>query len=219
MININLSTLKSSVLAFVSIGLFSLAAHSQESEPFELGVDYQIVEKKTQQEAAQLSELESISAIEIFYWFGCEACFQVEAAIFDYLQQNPDLRLRRTPLVIRAEWRQQAYLQGLMEQYQGVETLPSVLDIYRQCLDDCQVFQQFESSARWFADQVDSESSRVIDQQKIWQQEKNYRKRADLYSISQVPSIIINETYKVDANQAKTAKRLIEIIDYLLAKE
>jgi len=187
-------------------------------EVYLLGVDYDIVDKPDIDQIVQFSELESINNIEIFYWYGCEACFQVEAAIESYLVNNSHLRLRRTPLIVRSSWREQAYLQAMMEQLSQTENLPSVMDIYRQCLADCNVFSKFESSQKWLLSQLEEPSEVEIDPAFVWQAEKNYRKRADLFSIRQVPTIIINETYKVDANQAGTSERLVKIIDFLLSK-
>lgn len=181
------------------------------------GDDYSLVNKPENTHVAQLSELESISHIEVFYWYGCEPCYQVDAAIDDYLEQNPNYLIRRTPLVLRPSWREQAYIQPLMAQLLEQENLPNIIQIYQQCLLDCQLFSDYPSIVNWFSEKLEAELP-LIDEEKIWQAEKNYRKRADLFSISQVPTIIINETYKVDANQAQTAKRLVEIIDFLLSK-
>jgi len=190
----------------------------QVDEAYLLGTDYELVDKPNIDQMVQVSELESISNIEIFYWYGCEACFQVEAAIEGYLAKKSDLSLRRTPLIIRSSWREQAYLQAMMEQLSETENLPSTMDIYRQCLSDCSIFSKFESSQKWLLSHLEEPSQEGIDSAIVWQAEKNYRKRADLFSIRQVPTIIINETYKVDANQAGTSKRLVEIIDFLLIK-
>ena len=85
-------------------------------------------------------------------------------------------------------------------------------------MSNCSVFEEFDSTLDWFSKQADPQKLPTINKEAIWQAEKSYQKRADLFSISQVPTIIINETYKVNANQAKTSKRLVEIIDYLLSK-
>ncbi len=190
---------------------------------FEVGVDYQIITRSDSQESvlqdfAQLSELETITNIEIFYWFGCESCYQVESAISDYLRLNPKLTLRRTPLIVRANWRSQAYIQPLMLQLSPLQNLPTTMDIYQQCLTDCDRLKDFDSILDWFSEKLAEQALPLINRKLVWQTEKNYQKRAELFSISQVPTIIINETYKIDANQAQTAKRLVAIIDFLVAK-
>lgn len=199
--------------------LVSLSSIAEEVEqPFSAGVDYQIIAKSDSQDIAQLSELETISNIEVFYWYGCEPCYQVEAAISDYLRLNPELSLRRTPLILRTSWRPQAYIQPLMSQLSQLSELPTFLDVYQQCLTDCNQLNDFDSILGWFSKKMPEQALPLINKGLIWQTEKNYKKRAELFSISQVPTIIINETYKVDANQAKSAKRLVAIIDFLITK-
>ncbi len=190
----------------------------QTDQAFISGVDYELIVKSGPQNKVQLAELESISNIEIFYWYGCESCYQVEAAIAEYLQQNPAL-MRRTPLVMRTAWRQQAYIQPLMAQLTELQNLPTVVQIYQQCLIDCNRLKDFDAILDWFSENLPEQRLPLIDKEVIWQTEKNYQKRADLFSISQVPTIIINETYKIDANRAQTARRLVEIIDFLIARE
>ena len=212
-------------IAFLWLALLiSLPPIAEELEhSFEAGVDYQIITKSDSQDSvsqdlAQLSELEAISNVEIFYWYGCESCYQVEGAISDYLRLNPELTLKRTPLVIRPNWRPQAYIQPLMLQLSQMQNLPTSLDVYLQCLTDCDQLKDFDSIVDWFSGKMPEQTLPLINKDLIWQTEKNYQKRAEIFSISQVPTIIINETYKVDANQAQTAKRLVAIIDFLMAK-
>jgi len=216
--NIKLSHLTPFIIFLLVIKLFTAKLSAEElNVSFVEGKDYSLIKKTVRTDAVLLSELESISHIEIFYWYGCGSCYQVESAIGDYLQQNPNYSYRRTPLIIRPEWRQQAYIQPLMQQLSQQQNLPNTLQIYQQCLIDCELLSDYSSILNWFAEKIENPLP-TIDESKIWQAEKNYRKRANLFSINQVPTIIINETYKVDANQAQTAKRLVEIISFLLSK-
>ena len=45
---------------------------------------------------------------------------------------------------------------------------------------------------------------------------RGFKKHAESYSISQVPTIIIRESHAVDANLAKSVAQMINIVDYLL---
>jgi hypothetical protein len=213
--NVRTLLIKSNLLMYlvISSGLVQLSFAQESNFPFAEGVDYRLVTKAEGSEVAQLSELESLSNVEMFYWYGCESCYQVEAQLTSYLQQHSQYSYRRTPLVARAEWRQQAYLQAIREQIKE-----QALHIYRQCLTDCSVFQQLESGKQWLFQEIDPSDKQVLNLDLLWQTEKNYRKRAELFSISQVPTIIINETYQVSADQAKTSKRMMEIVDFLLTK-
>jgi len=189
---------------------------SENNQPFQQGIDFSIVDKTKNQDEEQLSDLESVSNIELFYWIGCESCYQVELGIAEYIKQNASLTIRRTPLVARPEWRSHAYIPAIISQLSGLDDVPSITDVYKQCLTDCATFQKYESSLVWFAEQLKPQTLPNFDGEQIWQSEKNFQKRADIFSITQVPTIIINERYKITAKQAKTPLRLVEIIDYLI---
>ena len=208
------------VLCFLLIlhSLTSSFIQAAQSAPFTLGVDYQKVVKPQQlaSDVDQLDQLESVSNIELFYWIGCESCYQVDAELALYLNQHPEFTFRRTPLVARVAWRQQAYLQAIIQQIPEHTAGLGMLELYRQCLTDCDVFTKVESSIEWLLKETDPDLRPQIDYEELWQQEKNYQKRADLFSITQVPTIIINETYQVSGSQAGTAERMLQIVDYLL---
>lgn len=165
---------------------------------------------------SDLSQLQKVADIEIFYWYGCEACMKVERKLDAYLAEHPEITIKRTPLVATARWRAQAYVQPLIEQLEGKVQTPSRYDIYQQCLEDCSFFESYESTRSWLKAKYQINKLPFVDEPKIWQSEKKFRERADSFSISQVPTIIIKEQFVTDANTAKTTERLVEIVDYLL---
>ena len=197
----------------------------ENTPPFQQDIDFSLVGKIKNQNAEQLSDLETVSNIEFFYWIGCDSCYQVELGIAKYLEQHPTLTLRRTPLIARSEWRSHAYVSVILSQLSlqlsaqlsEPDDVPNIIDLYKQCLTDCGVFKDYESSLEWFAEQIKPQSLPNLDQELIWQSEKNFQKRADIFLIAQVPTIIINERYKITAEQAQTTARLVEIIDYLIS--
>lgn len=188
----------------------------QQLPVFNLGNDYREVDNKALESISDISQLQQIADIELFYWYGCGACQQVEKALQSYLEQNPGLVYRRTPLVAHISWREQAYLQPMINQLQSKMNVPSVDELYQACVDNCDVFKDYESAKTWLLGRAQLTQLPEIDESAVWQAEKSYRKRAESFSISQVPTIIIREAYAVDANSAKSVARMIEIIDFLL---
>jgi len=215
---VNLSVFQgmTGLIAGVSLLLGAMVHAEQDAPRFVENQDYFKVVNKSLDIGSELDQLAAVADIEFYYWYGCQPCLQVENALSDYLQSNPQITMVRTPLVARLSWREQAYLQPMMEQLSPQLSLPTPQDIYASCIQDCSVFRDFESSKAWFRAQLEVDELPFIDEPQIWQAEKNYRKRADSFSISQVPTIIIRETYRVDANSAKNVTRMIEIVDYLL---
>jgi hypothetical protein len=202
----------------VMFSSFSLRAE-QPDEIFIEGTDFSKRVTTHSRDKTDLTQLESISNIEIFYWYGCESCYQFEAELQNYLALHPEVSVRRTPLIARPAWRFQANLQAIMQQLPAqAENLP-VSDLYLACLQDCRVFSSFENNKAWLSEAMQLSEFPVLDMNRLWEVEKNYQKRADLFSITQVPTIIINETFKINANQAKTSARMITIADYLLSSE
>ncbi|MET1254906.1 hypothetical protein [Aliikangiella maris] len=184
---------------------------------FQQGMDYWVINSTIEDNINDLNKLKVIADIELFYWFGCEPCKKVEQVLTNYKQQNPDLIIRYTPLVAHSDWRQQAYIQPLLEQLVELENLPDRQKIYESCLiEDCATLASFDLINQWLLKYLQLEQLPPIDTAKIWQAEKEYRKRADSFSISQVPTIIIRENYAVDANSAKSLHRLMAIVDFLL---
>jgi len=178
--------------------------------------DYWDLPTRQIDQVSDLSELQQVADIEIFYWYGCEPCMKVEQRLSEYLAAYPEVTVKRTPLVALSSWRAQAYVQPLIEQLEGKVQTPSNMDIYQQCLEDCTFFESFESTKSWLKAKYQINKLPLIDEAKIWKAEKKYRERADSFSISQVPTIIIKEQFVTDANSAKTTDRLIRIVDYLL---
>ncbi|TQV73630.1 hypothetical protein FLL45_12205 [Aliikangiella marina] len=207
------------LLAIFSWGLLPSKSYGQESSAtFVEGIDYFAVQSSQADVEVDLTALEAVADIEVFYWYGCYACWQVERKLSDYLATRTQLRVVRTPLVAHTHWREQAYLQPLMEQLADTVELPTTLDIYQACLEDCSVFNSYESGRDWLFAQANVTEQPLIDEAAIWAAEKSYRNRAESFSISQVPTIIINEAFVVTANSAKSADRMLQIIDYLLTR-
>ncbi|TQV89137.1 hypothetical protein [Aliikangiella coralliicola] len=193
-------------------------ANNDQPDNFIEGVDYRLLQNASIDNAIELDQLQQVVDIEIFYWYGCEPCQQTEQALSEYLQTRSELTVRRTPLVAYLSWRPQAYLQPMLEQLEGSVQLPSQDELYRQCIEDCSVFSDLPASIEWIKQRYNINEMPRLDESKIWQTEKNYRKRANSFSISQVPTIIIRESYITDANSAKSLPRLMAIIEHLLGK-
>ncbi len=211
---------RSLILLISILSSIELVSAEETAALFTAELDYSIVIKNENLGEEQLSELKSVSNIEFFYWIGSEDCYQVERGISEYLLGHPNLSIRRTPLVARVSWRPQAYLQPMLSQLASQlpesSDVPTLIQLYKQCMQDCDSFQSYEKSKKWFSQQIKEPELPLLDEESIWKTEKNFQKRANLFSITQVPTIIINERFKITAKQAQTTARLVEIIDYLI---
>jgi len=210
-------TLKSLFLVLILLlgGSFPLKAY-QQAEVFVAGSDYRLVESASLDTVFELTQLQQVSDIELFYWYGCASCQQIEQALAEYLDKNPHLVFRRTPLVARINWRPQAYIQPILTQLG--ETGVTQDQIYQQCVQDCNKLGDFESIKAWLANRAGLSELPLLNEAAIWQAEKSFRKRAAFYSVTHAPTILVRESFATDANMAGSATRLIKIIDYLIEK-
>ena len=93
-------------LSLLPVMMVSLALKAEDLEnTFVDGTDFSKLVMAHSQNKTDLDQLESISNIEIFYWYGCESCYQVELALQQYLDRHQEVTLRRTPLIARPSWR------------------------------------------------------------------------------------------------------------------
>lgn len=213
-----LSTLLSFPLFAQEVNSASEDTIENSSTQFIKGVDYSIVKPAQLEVNEQEQAKENRKTIEVYYWYGCKPCQQVEQALNEHFVENTEISMTRIPLVAHISWRPQAYLQPLMAQLQGKVDLPDIAELYNVCLSDCSVFRSYQSILDWLKQRNSLDELPFIEEPDIWAAEKNYQKMADSASISQVPTIIINKTYLTDANSAKSVERMIALIDYLLEK-
>ncbi|WP_196140022.1 hypothetical protein [Aliikangiella sp. G2MR2-5] len=195
------------------------AVEESTKSSIEAGKDYRLLGSRTIDSATDLSQLQKVADIEIFYWFGCTSCLQAEQAIESYAKDHPELVVKKTPLIPFPSWRAQAYIQPMIEQLEGKVQLPTREQLYQQCISDCSPFASFELIKSWLKTQYSIEELPRLDEPAIWQAEKNFRKRAQSFSISQVPTIIVREAYATDANSTGSVQRLVEVVDYLLKRQ
>ncbi|WP_444996580.1 hypothetical protein [Aliikangiella sp. IMCC44359] len=210
---LKLFTTLSLLLSFIS------AVFAEESAVYIEGVDYWKVQTKLVDVNNELDNLNKIADIEFFYWYGCEPCRQIEEALTNFQASNPNLTIKRTPLIAHLNWREQAYIQPVIQQLVAAQVnVPPQETIYQACLSDCSVFNSYESTLDWLKQTLKLEQFPRVNELAVWQAEKDYRKRAETFSISQVPTIIIRENYAVDANTAKSSQRLMNIVSFLLTQ-
>ena len=200
----------------VCSNLEAFAAQPERATEYVQGRDFRPLERVEVDSVTDLSQLEQVADVEFFYWYGCPPCAQIASRLEQLAVERPDLRIKHTPLIAHLTWREQAYIQPILEQLSGKVELPSQQDFYRQCIEDCSVFNQYESTLDWIQKKVSANNLPRIDESAVWQAEKNYRKRASKLSISQVPTIIIKERFVTDANMAQSADRMMQIIYHLL---
>ena len=195
------------LLLFISHSNFAYATEPADTRPW--------VPVAGQHYLATDSKAPRQSGIKYYFWLGSASCYQLENALQNWQTQNPEISIERIPLVKRPEWRllAKAWLVAtaldkgelfLNQLYKSIhieaQQINHVTEL-GQLLTKMQIDQQ---------DFVNRFNSLAINQQL-----KSLQEQAELYPISGVPAIVINNRWYSDASMASTSAQLIEIIKTL----
>ena len=204
--------LKKCLFVLISCLLLSTSAIAQQA--FIEGVDYQRIDP-----AVKTSDLGKVVVTEVF-WYGCPHCFRFEPYVIKWADSLPDgVVFEQLPSSLNPRWVVHArtyYAMKMMAvQEQLHEKFFNAIHLKRQRLDSV------DSIATFIADQGYDEklfreyyASFAVDSQV-----RKNNKIEQRYGHQGVPSVIVNGKYLTGAAMAGSNKRLIKIIEFLVAEE
>lgn len=199
--------LLAALLALTSLGAVADTA-------FEEGTHYFLVPAPLPTLAADKSEV-----VELF-WYGCPHCYHLEPTLTDWLKAKPaDVNFRRIPAVFSADWTPHARAFYAAEALGESERLHGPL--FKALHADGRKIYSEEALIRFAAEQGFDEKTFTaaytgfaVDG-KV-KQAMQYTRGA---GITGVPAIIVNGKYRVSVQSAGSEKALMEVVDYLIAKD
>lgn len=161
-----------------------------------------------------------IQVLELF-WYGCPHCYQFEPHLAEWLKSKPAAaNFVRLPAIFNTpRWRLHA------QAFYTAEAL-GVLDkvhgaLFEAMHKEKRKLDTKEELERFFQEQgVDPETFRKTFESFTVQTKTN--RAADLTKrsgIEGVPAVVVAGKYRVDASMAGSHRNMIEIINYLVAKE
>ena len=204
--------LKKCLFVLISCLLLSTSEFAQQA--FIEGVDYQRIDP-----AVKTSDLGKVVVTEVF-WYGCPHCFRFEPYVIKWADSLPDgVVFEQLPSSLNPRWVVHArtyYAMKMMAvQEQLHEKFFNAIHLKRQRLDSV------DSIATFIADQGYDEklfreyyASFAVDSQV-----RKNNKIEQRYGHQGVPSVIVNGKYLTGAAMAGSNKRLIKIIEFLVAEE
>ncbi len=204
--------LKKCLFVLISCLLLSTSVFAQQA--FIEGVDYQRIDP-----AVKTSDLGKVVVTEVF-WYGCPHCFRFEPYVIKWADSLPDgVVFEQLPSSLNPRWVVHArtyYAMKMMAvQEQLHEKFFNAIHLKRQRLDSV------DSIATFIADQGYDEklfreyyASFAVDSQV-----RKNNKIEQRYGHQGVPSVIVNGKYLTGAAMAGSNKRLIKIIEFLVAEE
>lgn len=155
-----------------------------------------------------------------FFWYGCPHCYSVEPYLEHWNENKPeDVEFRRVPGVLSGKWIPHA------RAFYTAEKLGVLEKIHRPLFDaihkDRQRISNQDHLADFFADyDVDkAEFNRIYESEAVTDQIKQAYLAAKSYSITGVPTLIVNGKYRTTVSQAGSNKELIATINDLIDRE
>ncbi len=190
---------------------------SAQSDLFLEGADYQLLDR----ELPRITEPgDGVEVVELF-WYGCPHCYRLEPTLDAWLANGKpaDADFIRMPALLNPNWaiHAQAYYTavalGLVDQTHG----PMMRAIHedRQRLDDAEALQRF--FAQYGVSEADFE--RAFKSFQVHTEVNRAKKYGQQSGAQGVPAIIVAGKYLTSVTQAGSPEDLIQVINYLVAKE
>lgn len=160
-----------------------------------------------------------IEVVELF-WYGCGHCYQFESTINPWVEQLPDdVNFLRIPALFGGLWN--VHGQGFIA-LQALKVEPAVhAAVFDAIHKQGKKLATAEEMAEYLATQgVDKDAFlKTYNSFGVKSQMEKAKKLAMAYQISGVPVMIVNGKYRFDLGSAGGAKQVLQVADYLIAKE
>lgn len=194
---------------------------SADTEEYEAGIDYKVVEDKDDAEATETAseETEKITVIEYFS-YGCLACKKFEQHISNWLaDKEDDVEFRREAVVFRKSWAQlaKAYYVAIELDVLDVVHLPifEAVHVKKRNMEDPRNIQQL------FEDEADIDSEMFIatyNDEKVVDLILDVHETVQSMNIKNTPTIVVDGKFLVNTHTAQSRRRIFPIVDFLVKK-
>ena len=194
--------------------IFVLSAKcSEAADKYKPGRHYEVLSKPV-----LTRDNTKVEVIE-FFWFGCSHCFTLEGSLTDWKKELPSsVDFYRYPVI----WNKMVETHGKLFFIAEALNKPEIID---------GVFSAIHIQQKMLAS--DKEIIPFIKTYGVSEEQyvglinsfglKNNVKKADLfgqkYGIKGVPTFIVNGKYAVSGNREIGTKDLLDVVDFLIAKE
>lgn len=162
---------------------------------------------------------DKIEVVELF-WYGCPHCYHFEPVLDTWLKNKPDdVEFVRIPAVLGPSWELMArgyYTAQVLEVTDRIhKPLFEYIHRDRKRIRNVDDLRDFFGKAGVSAEDFNQafNSFAVVTM-------TNRAKQAHTrYGANGVPTMIVNGKYRTSAQQAGSNEKIIEVVDYLIAKE
>jgi protein dithiol oxidoreductase (disulfide-forming) len=202
------------LMLVLSISMVAACAEQGQAE-FDAGIDYAVLPHPVPTHVAP----GKVQVVEMF-WYGCPHCFHFEPFIQKWLANKPEAaEFVRVPAALNSNWIADARAYYAAESLGVVDKLHEPL--FNAIHEQHRRINSEDALARFAASQGIDEAAFRKAMNSFYVNTK-LRQSVDLaqqYMVDGVPMIIVNGKYKVTGAMAGSYGRMIEITNYLVAKE
>ncbi|SDQ24580.1 MULTISPECIES: thiol:disulfide interchange protein DsbA [unclassified Pseudomonas] len=197
--------------ALVTASLFGMTAQAAEPVAFD-----QYTELSN---PVPVSVPGKIEVVELF-WYGCPHCYSFEPVINPWVEKLPkDVNFKRIPAMFGGPWDAHGKMFLTLEAM-GVEHKVHAA-VFEAIQKQRKQLTKLDDMADFLATQgVDPDKFRAtFNSFAINGQATKAKELAKKYGITGVPSMVVNGKYRFDLGTAKGPQGVLNVADYLIAKE
>ncbi len=185
-----------------------------ESTDYQAGIHYAVLNPAWDTQSDEVVVYE-------FFGYLCPHCYSFQPYMKGFEQRKKDnVKLVRVPVVFQPLWK--IYAQA----YYAAENL-GILEKSHQAFfqaihEQKKQFRTIEQIAQWFADSFGVDKDQFLSTANSFMVDGMIRKGAQMMrqmQIQSTPTLVVNGKYKPNSKQLKSRQDMINLMDYLIAKE
>ena len=204
--------IKQWMLGLIMALVFSTQAFAQQA--FIEGVDYKVISP-----AVKTSNPDKVVVSEMF-WYGCPHCFRFEPYVEKWSENLPGgVVFEQIPSTLNPRWSEHA------RTYYSLQLMGELEKVHSKIFDGIHIKRQRLDRLDSIADYL---AGLGVDEAKFRETYSSFpvdailrknAKKEQKYGHNGVPAVIVNGKYLTSASTAGSNQRLIQVINFLVAKE
>ena len=196
------------------VAMLALFTTLLQAETFREGVDYELLQ--------QPGKVDVPGKIEVreFFSFSCPHCFHLERFTSEWKpKQAEDVNFVMTPAAMRKDWEPLAHAYYVAEALGKLDTIkPELFDAIH--VKKRQVFTQSEIAGFFKGYGVSEDDfNKLYHSFSVRVKVRQATALAKTYRLRGVPAVVVNAKYLVKTQSGKTFADMLEVVDFLVAKE
>jgi thiol:disulfide interchange protein DsbA len=184
-------------------------------ETFKEGIHYQRLAHETPTTVGD----NAVEVVELF-WYGCPHCYTFEPYVNEWLKTKPEsVKFIRLPASLNPGWVVHARTYYALEQLGELERVHPLL--FLAIHEQGRRLRDIKSITRFVSQQGVDESA-FLTAYRSPSVEDKYRRsvqRTKQFGVNGVPALVINGKYLTSARMAGGFGKMLEVVDFLVAKE